>query len=503
MVRCPRPGRRTNLLRGAIMTERTLSKARPAAIMLLATTALFNASATHAQDIFGPPVYYSAGYDAQDVVAEDLNHDQYVDLAAATREGASILLNNGDGTFGPRQLYPVGLTPRAMAVGLLNNDPHPDLVVSNYGSGDISVLINNGDGTFAASEDYGVGDDPYGLVVRDLNGDAHADVAVVVRSQKVISIWLNNGEGALSFAGSYAAGGGSTWPSWIAAGDFDGDEDVDLAVTKNWSSYIFTAGYVQIFLNDGDAVFTASGTFDNGNSATSPMARDFDGDGDTDIAVSGFVDNSYRVSIFINDGGASFSPPDVFFAGAGGRACAGDLDGDGSLDIAVSEADVYASAVCVVLNDGSGGFESPIPMHVGYQPRGPAAADLDGDSDTDLVVAVSETHEVAIFENQMFAPSGLPGGEEIASAAPLELHQNRPNPFAAETQISYILGESGRVTLAVYDVEGRIVTRLFHGVQAAGRHTASFDGQDLPSGVYFYGLSAGGETRHRRMHLQQ
>ena len=69
------------------------------------------------------------------------------------------------------------------------------------------------------------------------------------------------------------------------------------------------------------------------------------------------------------------------------------------------------------------------------------------------------------------------------------LGQNYPNPFNPVTSITYTLPKAGHVTLAAYDVTGKMVAQLVDGVAPAGRHTVSFDAGHLPSGVYTYVLS--------------
>lgn len=66
-----------------------------------------------------------------------------------------------------------------------------------------------------------------------------------------------------------------------------------------------------------------------------------------------------------------------------------------------------------------------------------------------------------------------------------------PNPFNPATVISYSLPASGPVHLAVYDLRGREIVCLVDGVQGAGLQSARFDGEGVPSGVYFYRLRAG------------
>ncbi|TKJ37941.1 hypothetical protein CEE37_13330 [candidate division LCP-89 bacterium B3_LCP] len=71
------------------------------------------------------------------------------------------------------------------------------------------------------------------------------------------------------------------------------------------------------------------------------------------------------------------------------------------------------------------------------------------------------------------------------------LEQNYPNPFNPATVISYKLPDASRVHLSVYDVNGRLVADLINGWRDAGAHQVTFDGSDLPSGVYFAKLQAG------------
>ncbi|HEY9166539.1 MAG TPA: Ig-like domain-containing protein [Candidatus Kryptonia bacterium] len=79
------------------------------------------------------------------------------------------------------------------------------------------------------------------------------------------------------------------------------------------------------------------------------------------------------------------------------------------------------------------------------------------------------------------------------------LFQNYPNPFNPLTIISYRLSVVSDVTLNIYDVLGREVAALVHERQNAGIHTATFDATRLPSGVYFYRLSAASFTATMKM----
>ncbi|MHB9040065.1 MAG: T9SS type A sorting domain-containing protein, partial [Melioribacteraceae bacterium] len=71
------------------------------------------------------------------------------------------------------------------------------------------------------------------------------------------------------------------------------------------------------------------------------------------------------------------------------------------------------------------------------------------------------------------------------------LEQNFPNPFNPTTMISYTIPKRVNVKLKVYDMIAQQVAELVNGFQEAGHYQVTFDGSDLPSGVYFYKLEAG------------
>jgi len=82
-------------------------------------------------------------------------------------------------------------------------------------------------------------------------------------------------------------------------------------------------------------------------------------------------------------------------------------------------------------------------------------------------------------------------GDPGATPAHFSLAGAHPNPFNPTTTISFSLPAAGKVTLAVFDLQGRIVATLVDGRREAGSHQAVFDGTGLPSGLYLYRLQAG------------
>lgn len=81
------------------------------------------------------------------------------------------------------------------------------------------------------------------------------------------------------------------------------------------------------------------------------------------------------------------------------------------------------------------------------------------------------------------------------------LFQNYPNPFNPSTTISYVLPKDEFVVLNIYDILGREIKTLVKGNQKAGVYKISFSADNLPSGIYFYKLSAGNFVQTKKMLL--
>ena len=74
------------------------------------------------------------------------------------------------------------------------------------------------------------------------------------------------------------------------------------------------------------------------------------------------------------------------------------------------------------------------------------------------------------------------------------LYQNYPNPFNPSTTISYLLPERSFITIRVYDILGKEIRSIIEEEQSAGQYEVVFESNDLPSGVYFYVLTATSEN---------
>jgi len=70
--------------------------------------------------------------------------------------------------------------------------------------------------------------------------------------------------------------------------------------------------------------------------------------------------------------------------------------------------------------------------------------------------------------------------------------KNFPNPFNASTRISYRLFQADFVSLAIYDLGGRLIETLVNEKQTAGDQSIIWHGQNQAAGIYFYRLTTGG-----------
>src|SRR5207247_6883301 len=134
------------------------------------------------EPLFSAPFLVVSDAENNAAAIADLNADGRPDLAVGTNSGVSVLLGNGDGTFGPETALGTGSPANSVAIADLNADGRLDLAVTNLNSSTVSVLRGNGDGTFAAKTDFATGLVPYSVATADLDADGRAGLVVACGS---------------------------------------------------------------------------------------------------------------------------------------------------------------------------------------------------------------------------------------------------------------------------------------------------------------------------------
>jgi hypothetical protein len=222
----------------------------------------------------------------------DVNGDGIPDILGSGGPHANsvfVMLGEGHKHFVKPMTFPSGgESPSGVAVGDLNHDGIPDLVVANYGNSyrqfaNLGVLLGKGKGKFGKAKTYEVGSYPIAVVLGDFNGDGNLDVAVCSYAQT--HVLLGRGDGTFSRAKTYQVGELS-----IATADFNGDGKLDLAVLGGSN--------VSVLLGNGDGTFRKPENFDVGYGPWQLVVADFNHDGRPDIATVNNGDNS--VSVLLN-----------------------------------------------------------------------------------------------------------------------------------------------------------------------------------------------------------
>ena len=366
----------------------------------------------------GSPI--AVGRNPQDVAAGDFNGDGNVDLAVlnSNDQTISILLGNGDGTFKvSRTTYSTGSGPVALITGDFDGDGNLDLAALNSTDQTVTVRLGNGDGTFGGRNTYSLPGvlltltTPTALTMGDFNGDGIPDLAVAesattlgfIPANGLVDVMLGDGTGAFP-AGSVSQISVGKAPSAVVAGDFNGDGNLDFAVSNqsdNTISVMKGNGSGTTFTNFSGSPFGTGG----GTSPAAIALADFNGDGQPDLAVAESGQN--RVDIFKGNGDGSFT----LLANATSTGnkpvsiVAGDFNADGKVDFAVTNQS--DNTTTIMLGTGTGtvftaATASPFTTGTGTtSPVAIAAADFNGDGTADLAVANSNKNNIGILLNQL------------------------------------------------------------------------------------------------------
>lgn len=277
--------------------------------------------------LFGPPAPFTpAGVEViLGAAAGDLDGDGDQDAAFATWPSVprvGVALGDGAGDFPDASTLDSTTIPWAVGLGDFDSDAQLDLAIhGRLGVNGVALLAGDGEGGFDAPEFYGAAgaNSTVGFALADLDGDGDLDVAHPNAEAQSFTVRLGDGAGGLGSAATHGVTGAC---NDVAAGDLDGDLDLDL---------VASGLRLSVFLQEPAGIFAPQQVVVPDFLLHQAALADFDGDGDLDVAVVG---DQNGILAYANDGLGTLSGPTRF--GSWGKADnlrTEDLDGDGLPDL--------------------------------------------------------------------------------------------------------------------------------------------------------------------------
>jgi FG-GAP-like repeat/FG-GAP repeat len=302
-------------------------------------------------------------------------------------------------------IFDSGFGPASFALGDLDGDGKPDILVGDsfFGSPGISVLKNNGDQTFAGPVYYSL---PINQVVgevalSDFDFDGDLDAFATIRGSfddmTKIKVWRNNGNGTFAAPVEFTTGQG---PVGIVIADFTGDGKPDI-ITANYGGFSISL-LRHNGLSGNSAGFLPPVNFNTTNRAEKIAAGDVNGDTVLDVVAGGQTGTGFAASlaVMINTGNGNFAAPVVYDAAPDGRfgspaVALTDLDNDGDLDLIgggdYENGSIDNGAITIRRNIGGGNFgPAQVILFDNFvpTPKEITTGFVNGDDFADIVAAV-------------------------------------------------------------------------------------------------------------------
>jgi hypothetical protein len=381
-------------------------------------TVLQNTSTT-AVPAFAAPAHYTVDVNPVGLAIGPLNGDTSPDIVTVNNVAGvppfsftggtfSVLRNNGNGTYGaPTVLTAAAPAPDAIAVGDLNGDGIPDLVVANKANNTVTVYLASSTtaGTYLPGVQYSIkdplskGSSPVSVTLADLTGTGKLDIITANSGDNTISILLGNVDingkatGTFQTATTLAVGAS---PTQVVAGIFDKSGHISLAVSHNGGGSNLLSRGVSLLLGNGDGTFKPLQEILPGVNATALAAGNFTSAVGSPLDLVVADTSNGTVDLLRNNGLGVFTHAvtDTFSVGASPSALAvGDFNRDGLQDVVAVSKDATGSSqqIAVLLNSGGGGFAAAVftALPFGFPVNSVTVANLNGFDFPSLVVGLT------------------------------------------------------------------------------------------------------------------
>jgi hypothetical protein len=345
---------------------------------------------------FAPAVNYGTGSGAPVTVMTLKNPGQGIFLVTSNpgTDSLTLLQPNGGGTFETGRIFPLtnhftgfSYSSNSIAIGDFDGDGYPDIATLDTPEQSVGVFLaapidgQEFDNLASITEEQGT--NPTYVVAGNFNGDKNLDLAVASQATGTVSVLLGEGNGLFSAPITIANLGANSSISALAVGDFNGDGKLDV-VTANAGTRS-----VSVLLGNGNGTFQSAVTYAVGSSPSSLAVADFNGDGKLDIAVTNAGSNS--VSVLMGNGNGKFQSAVSYAVGVDPTSVAvGDFNNDGHPDLVV--ANTGSNSVSELTGNGNGTFQSAVNFAVGSLPTSVAVGDFNGDGKADIAVANSDSN---------------------------------------------------------------------------------------------------------------
>jgi hypothetical protein len=311
--------------------------------------------------------------------AADMNHDGNLDLIVSIETGVAILFGNGDGTFKQPVSYSTPVPGPNVTVADINSDGYLDVICSSTSNTDeITILLGESGGTLRKPYNFAI-PNYEDVEVGDVNGDGIPDL---VSDSVYVAYGL--GHGKFSTPVYFPAAGGTLSATQVVLAHLRNEKDVDLVTNSAFTT-------ISVLLNKGNGSYIEGITtpFPSGLGCGNEL--DFNNDGISDL---GFLSgNSFLVEYGTGKVSAPFSagPLSAIPQNTGySLECPsnfGDINGDGIPDMLMPEVNSAGSETLLVPFFGTGddNFTAGTPFSTPQNNSNAFLADVNGDGKADLI----------------------------------------------------------------------------------------------------------------------